>query len=344
MNTNPIFQALVVSYADLLGAGQTLSDLNTGQLGIFDAETNLSVTGSTLPDKFYLAVGAIDGNGNQEVKKSAGQYIPKTLINRIDSMAPVGADDQTFYIDLTSFDPQYGGSYVLHFEFMSGQTMSLNGFQNPSKTFTVDVPSNGSGSYALADFCDLVAAEINNDDEAILTASNTGDVAVTVVVGSETLQASLAGINPRYSFIRQFTCTLGLKGDFETDIANITVTVTPPVFEEGSGYDIQRHEYVAAGWGETGIYRDSQLNGLFRNSGFTPDADANTSYWQMWMNWNFRSTSGGFLNYSNQMETLVAIPDEEEYQTLIDTLVTMAQTYLVTAQEQTQGTISNYGS
>jgi hypothetical protein len=292
MNTNPIFQVLVVSNTTLLEAGNDITDLAAGQLGILDAETNLAVTGATLPDKFYLALGTQDINGNQDILKSAGQYIPKALINRVESMPSVTGVDQTITIDLTNFDPQYAGSYVLHFEFRSGQTMNLNGFQNPTKTFTVDVPyGDGSGSYLLADFVDLIAAEINNDDEGLLTAVNLGDVAVGITVGHESKSGTLAGVNPRYDFLRQYNCTLGLKGDFEEGIMDIAVIYTEPVYEEGSGYDIQRLEYVAAGWGETGIYRDSQLNGLFQNSGFSPLAVAATMYWQMWLNW--RCAAGG---------------------------------------------------
>jgi len=74
---NDVFQVLVTSGTQApLTAGLKITDLGVGQIGVFDFDTNLSITSGT-PRNFYLAVGLDrDGDGVlDDVAKSAGSHI-----------------------------------------------------------------------------------------------------------------------------------------------------------------------------------------------------------------------------------------------------------------------------
>jgi len=76
---NKVFQVLVTKgNAALPSRSATLDSLAVGQLGIFDAKTNLAIDGTTNPVRdFYLAVG-VDNDGDtvmDGVNFSAGQLI-----------------------------------------------------------------------------------------------------------------------------------------------------------------------------------------------------------------------------------------------------------------------------
>lgn len=337
MKTNPIFQVLVVSNATLKAASNHINDLAAGQLGVYNADTNETFTDMTaIPDRFYFALGTTDANGNQDVKKSAGEVIRKHLVNMITSKAYVAPLAQTTGIDLTAVTPEAETEYVIRMEFMSGATLQRDGFTKPVKSFTL---STGATAPDRADFIDAWVEEINKDPEGVVIASNDSDIHLILTFGSEAKVNSLAGINPNYTYLRQFAVTTSLKEGFEG--AGAVITVNELVYEQGSGYDIQREEYVAAGWsGNPGLYRDSELNGIFQSAGFVPLAVAGTNYWVMRWNYELPSNSGGFLSYQNQVETVVAIPDVEAYRTLIDALNTM--NIKMGYQAQTEGLLENY--
>lgn len=344
MNTNPIYQVLVVANTGLLAAGNKVHDLAVGQLGIFNALTGVSVASTALPDKFFFAVGQ-DRNGDSvldNIGKSAGQHILKHMINTVYSKNYDAGSNQVISLDLSSgpFDPQYGEDYTVTFEFKSGKLLQRDGYTLPKKSFTLTLPSTSSGDYPLATFITDLVAEVNKDDEGIITAADAGGSVITFTIGAEAKENTVAGINPYYSFLRQFVVTCSVKNGFED--GGYTLSSTGPVYQQGSGYDIQREEYVAAGWNIQGVYRDSDLLGLFQSAGFTPSAVAATNYWQMRLNYRIPSTSGGFLDYQNEVETLIAIPDSASYQSLINEVYTMANTYLITALLQTGGTLENY--
>ena len=72
---NKVFQVLVTKGDKALAvAGTKVDVLEDGQLGIFDAKTNLAVS-VTPVNKFYLAVGVTDGDGVDDMLASAGQEI-----------------------------------------------------------------------------------------------------------------------------------------------------------------------------------------------------------------------------------------------------------------------------
>ncbi len=308
MKNNPIFQVLVATNAALLAVNKRPHELAVGQLGIFNVDTGLSVT-AALPANFKLGLGVGTGGTLSDVRFSAGEHIKKALINTVYSKHPETAADQVYTLDLTSFTPKFDTDYTVRINFMSGQTLQIHGFDHPSKSFVVHTPCVGdcTGDMDLGDFIDLVVAEVNADPEGLVVAANVTDTSITFTVKAEPFVSVVGGINPRYSFLRQFTCTFAFTGGF--DAGGYTGTNVPAVFAQGLGYDLAIAEAIAGGWnGKPGIYRLSELNDVF--FGTTEiNAVATKKYWTMRINHGYPSNSGGMLNYVNAMETVIAIED-----------------------------------
>ena len=75
---NDVFQVLVTKGNQaVLGAGSKVTNLQPGQIGVFNFDTNLSIDGSVPTKNFYLAVGLDrDGDGvTDDVAKSRGSHI-----------------------------------------------------------------------------------------------------------------------------------------------------------------------------------------------------------------------------------------------------------------------------
>ena len=75
---NDVFQVLVTKgNKAVLGKGKKVEELLDGQIGVFDADTNLSIDGTSPIKKFFVAVGVDkDGDGViDSLNQSAGELI-----------------------------------------------------------------------------------------------------------------------------------------------------------------------------------------------------------------------------------------------------------------------------
>lgn len=318
MKNNPVFQVLVVGNTTLLAAGNGVTDLAVGQLGVFNAETNLSIDpNGAFPDRIYFAVGLPDASGNLgDVRKSAGEYIRKALINRATSKAPVVESAQTTEIDFTGFVPAANKEYVLRFTFMNNDSMYMQGFNHPVKSFVV---ATGAVAPSLNAFINLWVAEIAKDPELLITGENVTSTKLKLTFAIEAKVTALGGLNPKYRALRPYAVKTAIGGDFVP--ANYTLTEGAPVYAQGSGYDIQQLEYLAGGWnGNPGVYRESDITSFI---GYSTDvyADRSVNYWLLELNYEFESHSGGNLEYSNQLSTIIAIPNTASYYSMIAYLV-----------------------
>lgn len=82
-----------------------------------------------------------------------------------------------------------------------------------------------------------------------------------------------------------------------------------PVFEEGSGINIQQKEYHASGWAGSGPYKLSQVTGMgYENINYL--SVKGTTYDQFIVQYNQTSESG-WQEYSNVLSTVIAIPEAD---------------------------------
>jgi hypothetical protein len=323
MKNNPVFQVLVTdTNLAFLGAGLLVENLAVGQLGLFNAETNLSVaiTDTTvLPAKFFFAVGVANAAGTLgDVRLSAGQVITKSLINSVVTQEIVTAENQVTTIDFDGLTFAAGGKEVIiRMSFMNAATMDMQGFNHPAVSIVVPI----TGALNANEFVDLVVAEINaNKQDDLFVAANVGDE-VQITFGAEAKVTTLAGLNPKYHYLRPVKATVSVGGDILP--IDWIITTTGPVYEEGSGYDIVQEEYIAGGWnGKPGIFRDSNVTGLIGHATEIL-AKPTSKYFTTRLNYEIASHSGGNLEYKNEAETLIAIPQEAADLDVINDIATM---------------------
>lgn len=180
---NDVFQVLVTSGNQaLLTAGQAVDSLAVGQLGCFDANTNLSVT--TAVKDFYFAVG-LDKDGDtvmDDIRTSAGQYIQRSRIAAL-SYKPHTAG-RPHVMKVQDYLAQCDTDYAVKVEFRNSRIYSGQGFNQFTKTFAVrtgccDDCATGCDSSDANALTILLVNEINNDANSLLIAQITARQAVT---------------------------------------------------------------------------------------------------------------------------------------------------------------------
>jgi hypothetical protein len=82
-----------------------------------------------------------------------------------------------------------------------------------------------------------------------------------------------------------------------------------PVYEEGSGVNIQQKEYHASGWAGSGPYKLSQVTGMgYENIQYL--SVKGTTYDQFIVQYN-QTSEAGWQEYSNNLSTVIAIPETD---------------------------------
>lgn len=210
---NNVFQVLVTKGDQrVLPAGQAIDTLAPNQIGVFDADTNLSIDGSSPTKNFFLAVG-VDRDGDatvEDINTSAGQLIQRRNMRTYTFRPHTAA--APMIAELTGFTAECDTDYAVKLEFRNQEIYRRQGYNQFTKTYAVrtsccencntDCPSGNCQELA-----NLIVDEINADtkdglataalfvNQATLQisggASSAGDI--TVTANGETVTVTLAG-------------------------------------------------------------------------------------------------------------------------------------------------------
>lgn len=184
---NDVFQVLVTSgNAALLAAGNKVTNLAVGQIGLFDANTNLSTTGSPKPKSFYLAVG-LDTDGDtvlDDVAKSAGSHIQSKNIVHY-SYRP-HTPGRPMIVVLKDYTADCETEYGIKLELRNQNIYRTQGYNQFTKSYIVKTgccdgcePTCPSGD--ANEITKLLKLEINNDPNGLVTAAAIARQALTIV-------------------------------------------------------------------------------------------------------------------------------------------------------------------
>lgn len=331
---NKVFQVLVTKgNAALPSRSATLDSLAVGQLGIFDAKTNLAIDGTTNPVRdFYLAVG-VDKDGDtvmDGVNFSAGQLIQKENIRDFTYKPHSAARPMVF--EITDYKVNCDTEYAVKLEFRNMQVYMRQGYNAYAKTFSVktacceecvDCPSGSPADLTTkllqafnSDAAGMFKAEAIEEPGGSVIADLAAyiadplNAAALATLGIRITTVPLAiqqfcSINTMYYNPRQTVVIPSLIEGFNCT-GKVTITQTA-LDEEGNGYDIKQKEYHAGGWnGKPGVYRASTALGLAM-PGFSYLANEASKYDQFSLVYDQFSTAG-WGEYLNNLMTLVAIP------------------------------------
>lgn len=187
MSRNNSTRKILVTSGDaaLLAAGGVVDDLGVGQLGVFDANTGLSVDQtSDSVREFFLAVGLDrDGDATQDdINVSAGQYIQRSGVVTYNFREHTAA--RPMILKVANYLAECGQTYGIRLEFRNQQIYRTQGFNQFTKIFTTktddcdgcqDCPKGDANQITL----DLVN-EINLDKDQLVTAKAVTRQAVTI--------------------------------------------------------------------------------------------------------------------------------------------------------------------
>lgn len=260
---------IFVTTSDLKGAGNNLSQLNEGEVGLFDSNTNLSIidTGITNQGRYYFATKQ-DG----KIIKSPNRWIEANSITSVAQKPYVAPQNKK--VTISNFKVTCGKDYVINVLIENEMTKFLQGTNAQTVLMTakaVDCStcggnncdeidqihiikqflSNISNPYVSIKF--LVAetkgtftqdSEITKTNVDSIIAYNTGkaiaqQVKAKIVI--ESIPLPKDNFKKGYFKVRNTDFTVILKEGF---ISNYTlVENTKNVVEQGSGFDINHLEW-----------------------------------------------------------------------------------------------------
>lgn len=331
--SNKVFQVLVASGNQaVLAKGSKLDTLKPGQLGFFDADTNLAIDGTeaTMAASFYIAQGLGTGATLSDIRTSAGQEIQtRNVRNFTFNKYAVGTPT---IIDISDIKASCGEDYSLKVEARSLQIFNIYGFRPYFKSYSVQTSCcegcEPCPSGNKAELVGKLVKKVNSDKEAFVTAAILVDGAPVASTPTD-VEAFIADpdnaelavgirltskVGANYAIGGNFAPVQGYDGASVSAFlgsgfdCNGTVTlVQAGTMAEGLGHFIREKEYVAGGYnGNPGIYRTS---GMFNETypEATILAQANVNYDQVNLVYDVHSKSG-WLDYLNDMNTMIAIP------------------------------------
>lgn len=332
--TNPVFNVLATAGNQApLAAGQPISALANGQIGVFNRKTSLAIDGTVAGDRedIFLVVGINRTTGGtalaEDISTSAGQVI-QTRHGR--SFTVKGIVDPVQQIwDVTLEKAFCKTDYIIKMYFDSTSLSMINGYNQISKSFsfienccTSDLDDTILPSTVLLGLRNeinkdvdkaVIAYIVNPDDNTILAdqaaidaflaiEENDGKFVKLRLVGVPETRPSQGDVNIKY-YKSNRTFVPILTAGFECN--GTVVEARAAVTGEGSGYDLKQLENFAAGWGKPGPYRTNAITGLGNSveSFVTSAAKYNIisiGYDQM--------SRSGWGEYLNNLETIIGIP------------------------------------
>lgn len=168
---NDVFNVLVAE-TTLTTAGQSVSQLAPKQIGVFNADTNLSLAAnSAAPKGFYLAVGVADKSNPAilgDIVTSAGQLIQKENVKFYQAQKYSAGLPEI--VEITNFTAKPDSEYAIKFEFRNQRIYNQQGYNQFSKTYVV---KTSCGTTSEGDPVELVTKfleALNNDGTGMFKA------------------------------------------------------------------------------------------------------------------------------------------------------------------------------
>ena len=330
MRNNPVYNVFATKGNRAVAPkGTTLDGLTIGQIGVFNRATNLAIgaTDTGIPE-IYLAL-AVEKNGVKDIVTSAGQFIQSQGVKNLTAQCyEAGLSKIVKFSNMTSVN---GTDYTMKFAFMNGDLLSIDGYQLPTKTYSVrPINCTAACNPCPDEVCNVLPVmfydEISQDSDGLLTvklvdpndaevlrenadawiaANPTKCLSLVVSAVKESIY-KFCCINIHYNYLRETDFEVALQDGFTCSKTTLKV-VQAVQYAQGEGYDIAQDEYFADGWeGKPGVYRVSSIFGLPLGD-YNFQADTSAKYVQINLLHDLDSISG-WNHYQNNLETLIAVP------------------------------------
>lgn len=194
---NDVFRVLPVTNCNLLapGEGASLEDLSIGQLGVFDAATNLAIDQFTspMPKEIYFALAYQTPSGTTDYRFSAGQYIQRQGV--VGYTTKFCSSGSPMKVTVGNFKAECDTEYGIRVEFRNAKINRIQGYNQFSKAYMVKTPccddcTEGCGSLDANILTQLFIANINADESGLVYAQ---------AVARQNLTIAEHGVSQNYS-------------------------------------------------------------------------------------------------------------------------------------------------
>jgi hypothetical protein len=182
---NDVFSVLVESACVLLQAGESIENLGTGQLGVFDAATNLAIdaTTSPMPNEIFFAQAYIKDNGTIDYRFSAGQVIQRKGVVGFTQKSP--SEGSPMVVTVGNYKAECDTEYGVRVEFRNAKINRIQGYNQFSKAYMVKTPccddcAEGCGSLDANVLTQLFIANINADESKLVYAHAVARQPITI--------------------------------------------------------------------------------------------------------------------------------------------------------------------
>lgn len=174
---NDVFRVLPVDNCTLLvpGPGVTLEDLNIGQLGAFDADTNEAIDQFTspMPKNIFFALAYQTESGAVDYRTSAGQLIQRQGV--VGYTTKLCTSGSPMKVTVGNFKAECDTEYGVRVEFRNAKINRIQGYNQFSKAYMVKTPccddcTEGCGSLDANVLTQLFVANINADQSGLVLA------------------------------------------------------------------------------------------------------------------------------------------------------------------------------
>lgn len=210
---NPVFQVLVTKGdQSILAAGNPITSLADGQIGVFSSETGLSIDSAVAVNNInnvFIAVGHIvDGAAAvNELTKSAGQSIQTRNVRAYTSRCYSKAQAQI--VDITDFKAKCDTDYAIKLSFSNQDIYRSFGYNRFGKTFAFrssccTEECNACPEGSCYEVVTSFVSQFNADPDGLFTASifvnkivatvntaPTADGTISITVGTEAFDVAI---------------------------------------------------------------------------------------------------------------------------------------------------------
>ncbi len=205
---NDVNQVLVTKdNQELVASGGTLDSILPGQLGVFDADTNLAINATNNSRNIYLAVGVNRAGGavSDDINKSAGQLIQLSKL-RFLNFRP-HTPGAAMVIEIAGYTGASDTDYAIRLEFRNQEIYRRIGYNQFTHTYSIKLPCQECVSCGEVDanlITSLMVEAMNADDKGLIVAEAIAKEAITAAthgtsvdyaIGDVISEADLAAIS-----------------------------------------------------------------------------------------------------------------------------------------------------
>lgn len=277
---SPIFNILTAA-SILTTAGQTVESLANGQIGVFDANTGLSIVPTAANANTYKQVLIVVKNTDGTIDKNAGFTIQTPHIKYVTATCPKAGVDPVleFVFDNVKCDSDYGIKIAVEDPqtiFMMGRSLNAKSYVIHTDCCQDEGCTDCKGPADAKEVIIKLWQAINKDTDggkisATVVDSDNATVADPIVFAATPANAEAIlklrvtvaanpkasngnnAVNLNYYNLRQAAVTGSYIGD-GCNAAEVNL-VTNTVYSVGEGYDLIEKERQALGWKGMGPIR-----------------------------------------------------------------------------------------